>query len=260
MPGSISRRRLLLAGGAGAGALALGGTALARGGLLSPVLAHGARSAERLDRPGRRRWHQVVIGESREGRPLVIHQNTTPNPRATVVVIAALHGDERGTTPAALACTTAVIPDGISAYVLPTANPDGWARGTRRSATEVDLNRNFPVSWRRNAIGGPGPASEPETRAMIDLVDGLKPTVTIWMHEPLNYVGHVSDSASRYAGAWAYGAGYRTREVFQYGGGETWTGTELGLPAVLVEGESRDETLSDVIAHRRGFDALLTTL
>ena len=36
---------------------------------------------------------------------------------------------------------------GIDLWVVPAYNPDGLARGTRRNAHGVDLNRNYPYHW-----------------------------------------------------------------------------------------------------------------
>jgi protein MpaA len=55
----------------------------------------------------------------------------------------------------------------------------------------VDLNRNFPYGW--GPIGSPGdsqyagtgPASEPETQAIVAFVSSIRPALTIWYHQDL---------------------------------------------------------------------------
>ncbi len=75
-------------------------------------------------------------------------------------------------------------------YMVPCANPDGfeysrehfsfWRKNRRQNADGsfgVDLNRNFPIGFRKsnnpvsNIYGGPEPFSEPETRALRDFVE-----------------------------------------------------------------------------------------
>ncbi len=70
-------------------------------------------------------------------------------------------------------------------------NPDGQAARDRHNANQVDLNRNFPVGWDVLAepgnwqYGGIGPASEPETRALVALGAGVQPNLVFWYHQDL---------------------------------------------------------------------------
>lgn len=258
----LTRRRLFLAAGAGAVATA-GGVVAADAGFDRVRSGEGAVAQgrpERLASPERRRWEAHRIGTSVEGRPIVVHRNIRPDSRVTVLAIAAVHGDERGVAPVGVELTTVPIRNGIDAYVVPVANPDGWARGTRNNAHDVDLNRNFPWWWTRST-GGPEPASEPETRALMALVERLRPAVTIWIHQPYEYVSAVDPRAERLARAWAGAAGLAFEPpITQHGGGETWTYKTLGLPSILVEGTTRETSVEETSAHRRGFEALLAAL
>jgi protein MpaA len=73
-------------------------------------------------------------------------------------------------------------------------NPDGEALDRRGNAHGVDLNRNFPHNW--SALGKPGdsqyagtgPGSEPETRAVMDLIRQIKPSIAVWYHQDLNRI------------------------------------------------------------------------
>ncbi|MEZ5295078.1 MAG: M14 family zinc carboxypeptidase [Ilumatobacteraceae bacterium] len=217
-------------------------------------------TADRRSAPARRRWSLEHIGTSVEGRPIEMHTNVDPAMRASVLAISTVHGDERGVGPIGEELTTVTVPPGVSAYVVPIANPDGWARGTRNNARDVDLNRNFPWWW-SHRDGGPGRASEPETQALMALVARLRPVVTVWIHQPYEYVSAVDPRAERWARAWADAAGLPLLPaITQHGGGETWTYHELGLASILVEGTTREASIGETSAHRRGFEALLAAL
>jgi protein MpaA len=116
-------------------------------------------------------------------------------------MFAAIHGEEPETTFAlsrALRCLSEPSPH--CAAVL-AANPDGLVRGTRGNARGVELNRNFPArDWQPDPVAhrstmedprdvllspGPHPGSEPETQALIGLIDELKPATVIALHAPL---------------------------------------------------------------------------
>lgn len=258
----LSRRRLVLAAAAGT-LLTAGGAVAADAGFDRLGGERGAVAggrAERLATPERRRWEAHRIGTSVEGRPIVMHRNIRRDSRVSVLAIATVHGDERGVAPVGHELTTVPIPVGIDAYVVPVANPDGWARGSRNNARDVDLNRNFPWWW-TSVDGGPKAASEPETQALMALVERLRPTITVWIHQPYEYVSAVDPRAQPLARAWADAAGLAFEPpIAQHGGGETWTYKTLGLPSILVEGTTRQSSVGETSAHRRGFEALLAAL
>lgn len=206
------------------------------------------RLVERRDR-GVIRHASSVYGKSVDGVPLAVY---LPNEgSAEVLILAAIHGDEPETTVVvseALRC----LPDGdLRAAVILCGNPDGMLRGTRGNARGVDLNRNFPTSnWAPDAVHyksrvndprdmalspGPQPASEPETTALIALIDELKPRAVVSLHSALACVDDAGAShlgrqlSERCALPFLTEIGYPTP-----GSMGTWAG-ERGLNLVTLE-------------------------
>jgi protein MpaA len=156
------------------------------------------RLVERRDR-GVIRHAISVYGTSLEGVPLTVFLPDAES--AELVILAAIHGDEAETTVVvseALRC----LPTGdLQAAVILCGNPDGMLRGTRGNGRGVDLNRNFPTSnWSpdpvcyksrandaRDIALSPGtePASEPETRALLSLLERLQPRAVVTLHSAL---------------------------------------------------------------------------
>ncbi len=77
-----------------------------------------------------------------------------------------------------------LLPEDVTLYIIPLANPDGCALNTRSNANSVDLNRNWAADdWTADAegpggviagSGGSAPFSEPETAALQSWLLGLK--------------------------------------------------------------------------------------
>lgn len=89
------------------------------------------------------------------------------------------------------------IVDNRRLFVLPMVNPDGSHLFGRLNAITVNINRNFPGTWGTVEADqwplnwpGPYPASEPETQAVIDVIQMAKPDFVqsthccgnLWLH------------------------------------------------------------------------------
>jgi protein MpaA len=132
----------------------------------------------------------VGLGRSAEGRPIIAERYGTPGGRR-VLVIGVIHGDEDDGVAIIDELRARPVPAGVELWLVESMNPDGQAAQDRHNGNAVDLNRNFPYNW--GPIGGPGdpqyagtgPASEPETAAVVNFIDQLQPDVAIWYHQDL---------------------------------------------------------------------------
>ena len=131
-----------------------------------------------------------TIGHSVAGRPIRAWRLGEPG-RRRIVLVSTMHGNEPHTRRILEGLRDGRAIRGIDLWVVPTYNPDGLARGTRRNARGVDLNRNFPFRWKDldgTYESGRRPASEPETRAMMAFLEEVDPMRVISFHQPLHGV------------------------------------------------------------------------
>jgi protein MpaA len=123
------------------------------------------------------------------------------------LIIGGIHGDE----PAGVALAHSLLrylqslslPDFEGkVVVMPVANPDGLQAGTRQNAHKIDINRNFPTRdfgarWPdRRYYPGKKPASEPETKAILQVAGGYHPDLIITFHADLNCVNYDGPGAA----------------------------------------------------------------
>ncbi len=133
---------------------------------------------------------QVTIGTSAGGLPIDAVRRGTPGGRV-VLVIGVIHGDEPAGSQIVDRLARVDVPADIDLWLVRSMNPDGLASNDRHNANQVDLNRNFPYEW--GPIGQPGdgqyagtgPASEPETQAMVAFISAIRPDLVIWYHQDL---------------------------------------------------------------------------
>lgn len=192
---------------------------------------------------------RVVLGASVEGRSITMYLfGTGSNP---TLIFGGIHGDEGVTSDIARQMidhlrSNPAVWSGRSIAIIPEANPDGLARGTRQNAHNVDCNRNFPASnWSRGSrsdryFGGPSAGSEPETKALMQAIHQLNPGRIISLHSISpgkhcnNYDGPGEGLAERMAAANHYpvksNIGYPTPGSFG-----TWAGIDRRIPTITLE-------------------------
>jgi protein MpaA len=126
------------------------------------------------------------VGESTRGQPIRAFSLGSGRPR--ILVVGCIHGSECAGSVVATRLLHARPPRRGSITVVQDVNPDGHAAKRRGNARGVDLNRNFPGTWRSIRTAGRAPASEQETRVAMQLIRSLRPDVTIWFHQPQGLV------------------------------------------------------------------------
>jgi protein MpaA len=186
--------------------------------------------------------HDELLGRSALGRPIRVHVVDAGPARHRILVVGCIHGDECAGIAVTRRLARATPPAGTRLWIVDDLNPDGHARGTRQNGRGVDLNRNFGGMWRPiGARGdpqyaGPRPWSEPETRLMRALILRIRPTETIWYHQPQGLVrawGASIPAARRYARF--AGEGFAALR-WPNGTGPNWQNHRFpGTPAYVVE-------------------------
>lgn len=134
--------------------------------------------------------------------------------------------------------------------LLPCLNEMGYQKGTRKNSNGVDLNRNFPTkNWELTNIeddyfGGTSPASEEETKFVINAVEKYSPKLILNLHAPYKIVNYDGGEDARVISEKISGIiGYPVEKNIGYptpGSFGTWAGIERNIPTITLE---LDETV-----------------
>jgi murein peptide amidase A len=224
-------------------------------------------------------WRAQEYGRSRQGVALRVFLPAGDLPVAGLMT-AAQHGEEAVTALLARRLLERV-PAGESTWaVVPVLNPDGLLAGTRQNDAGVDLNRNFPAAtWRpdasytyppgidralrqpehrtnRSSPGAHG-GSEPETQALMALVERLRPALVVDLHSPLETLLVRTGVPPGVVGSLAEAAGLDVIDEIDGcpGAFDDWL-DEQGIPALVYEIEQGG--LPEICArHLPGLERLL---
>ncbi|MBN1295804.1 succinylglutamate desuccinylase/aspartoacylase family protein [bacterium] len=138
-----------------------------------------------------------VYGQSVQGRDIMsmkISDNVTVDePEPELRWDGNIHGDEKTTVEVAIYLInellsnygtdpqiTAIV-DNREIWFTPMVNPDGNTAHTRYNANGVDMNRDYGNQWAADG-GSTAPYSQPETRAMLELITDHQFTIGVSGH------------------------------------------------------------------------------
>jgi hypothetical protein len=176
----------------------------------------------------------------------------------TVLILGGIHGSEQGSAQLVNNFEVFIrkqgVPKGLTLLFVNPANPDGLARGKRKNAHGVDLNRNFPASnFKPRPSSGKNPLSEIESRFLAKIVQGSPLTLIISVHQPrrsVNWDGPAEDLARLLA---SYN-GYRLEASVGYptpGSLGSWAGIDLKIPILTLELPRKPDTPEGFFANNK---------
>lgn len=195
----------------------------------------------------------LTLGKTVQGRDItaIIYGSGAKR----VLIFGGIHGDEQHTTVLARALAVNInsetLPPNLTLVLVPDVNPDGLMASKRVNANGVDINRNFPSkSWRpeyteQRHYPGIKPSSEPETRAVLSLLESYPPHLVITLHAALGCVNWDGLPGAAPAQTLASVNGYPLCATLGYetpGSLGILTGIDRQIPTVTIELRAKGAT------------------
>jgi len=189
-----------------------------------------------------------TFGQSVSGAPLLRFDWSLNSPKKhRVLILGGTHGNEVEGVIAAETLVGRLIeknPFKMAISIVPNLNPDGVFHLTRVNGNGVDLNRNMPTKdWNPKALDpkyppGPNPGSEPETKAVIRLLESFKPSMVFSLHSFSNFMLNTNGDCEAVAKAIQKVCGYKIEASIGYptpGSLGTYCGVEGNTPCLTYE-------------------------
>lgn len=180
---------------------------------------------------------------SRENNPIILLETTNQNFNKTILIIGVFHGEEpQGEYLIEQFLKTDLSKIKNKLFIVPCLNPDGKKKNQRQNSNGIDLNRNFPTkNWKytekKEYFGGKEPASEIETKFMMEILNNYRFDAILSIHAPfkiVNYDGPAKEIAEKISEITGYPVqgdiGYPTPGSFG-----NYAGVERNIPTITLE-------------------------
>ena len=188
-------------------------------------------------------YKPIKTVQTKENNTITLYETTDENFDKTILIIGVFHGEEpQGEYLINNFLKTDLNGIKNKLLIIPCLNPDGKRRNQRQNANKIDLNRNFPTkNWKKTEkteyYGGETPASETETKFIIEILNKYKPDAILSIHAPfrvVNYDGPAEELAEKISDITKYPVqkdiGYPTPGSFG-----NYAGVERGIPTITLE-------------------------
>ena len=186
---------------------------------------------------------QIKTVTTKENNTITLYETTNTNYDKTILIIGVFHGEEpQGNYLINKYMQTDLSQIKNKLVIIPCLNPDGMAKKQRQNSNGIDLNRNFPTkNWeltnKKEYFGGTSPASEIETKFMIEVLENYKFDAILSIHAPfeiVNYDGPAKEIAEKISKITGYPVqgdiGYPTPGSFG-----NYAGVERNIPTLTLE-------------------------
>lgn len=185
----------------------------------------------------------IKTTKTKENNSITLYETTNKNYNKTILIVGVFHGEEpQGNYLINEYLKTDLSKIKNKLVIVPCLNPDGMSKNQRQNANGIDLNRNFPTkNWeitnKKEYFGGYEPASEIETKFMIEILENYKFDAILSIHAPfkiVNYDGPAKDLAEKISKITGYSVqgdiGYPTPGSFG-----NYAGVERNIPTITLE-------------------------